>query len=464
MKLLELLPGGAGYAPNAALSVLFTGVSVLLNAVFGLVLQYAPLRQFLRVRPRTALLLNAGLLVLCVPVFLAYPSLLSGAEASQFTGLVMWCVLFLPLAFYLLKGCALQNLFAVPYILCLSSFVLGVGNWLAFQLEGVFPPESSALVAAAARLLLFSVFLPLGVRSLKKLFAAWGAGETAPFWKVMWLLPVALFVLTMLSGNVWTLTGSNSTAFLLTRVLCVAALLTCVAMMTGIMDREREIAVERAREQMMDVLGEARDKSRAETLAAWEKTIAARQKTRAAIEGILVCSQAGDQAGIAAILQEMMSGLTDATVERFCENEAVDALVAHYAALACREGIETSFQLHIPKRAGQLQNVDLSRIVGNMLENAAEACLRMDYGARFIRLKSMISQDMLVLVMDNSFDGDFTELPDGRYLSRRRKSGVATGLSSIQTTARKYNGSALFETDGRVFKTSVRLDMGGQVM
>ena len=73
----------------------------------------------------------------------------------------------------------------------------------------------------------------------------------------------------------------------------------------------------------------------------------------------------------------------------------------------------------------------------------------------------MLRDDMLVLVMDNSFDGNVEELPDGRYVSRKRESGVATGLSSIQALADRYDGTALFEPEGRVFKTSVRLDMSG---
>ncbi|MCL1855725.1 MAG: ATP-binding protein [Clostridia bacterium] len=436
------------------------GINVLLNILFGLTLQYYPLRRFLRVRPRTAVLLNAGLIVLCAGIFFVFPPLLSSAGVSQIAATVMYIALFIPLAFCLLKGCAPQNLFASTYVWCLSLFVLGVGNWLEFRFGDLLLPGTGA-VALLARLILIPIFLPLGVRTLEKMFKAWSGNESNPFWRVVWLIPAAMFAITMLSANAWTLTDANSIIFLLTRILSVSALMTCVAMMTGIMSREREMATARMREEMLDTVTRAQDKSHVKILSEWEAATVARQDARTAVEKILNHTRADGHAEISCLLLERMEGLELTAPLRLCENEAVNALAAHYSVIACEEGIEVSCRLDIPKQAGRVRNVDLSRIVGNMLENAVEACRRMDRGARSIRLKSMLRDDMLVLVMDNSFDGNVEELPDGRYVSRKRESGVATGLSSIQALADRYDGTALFEPEGRVFKTSVRLDMSG---
>jgi sensor histidine kinase regulating citrate/malate metabolism len=97
-----------------------------------------------------------------------------------------------------------------------------------------------------------------------------------------------------------------------------------------------------------------------------------------------------------------------------------------------------------------------------MFENAIEACRLMEYGAMQIRLQSKISGDMLVFGMNNSFDGEVRRLSDGDYFSRKRESGVATGLKSIRSVAEKYGGSVKFEAVDRVFKTSVRLDMASE--
>lgn len=439
---------------------LLTILYVLAILLVGIVSHFLPLRAFLRVSPRTGGLLGGGLLLLCGAAYVLIPALRTDLGTTLTGAAAVYYLLVLPSAYFLLKGQGRQTFFICLHQMCLATFMLGVGSWI-----GLWAEQSRAShlenLWLVVRVLAVLLCLPLSLYSLKRLFAAWSGTEAASFWKVVWLIPAALFTLNMLSGTRWNLTAENSMAFLLTRLFGVAALLACCAMMTGMMAQERELAAARMREQMMDAADTARAKSYAQALTAWENTNAARQEALAAVEHILSCVRTGSHDEIAALLGERMEGLALAASGRLCENEAVNALALHYAAVARQEEIKVSFRLNIPRQAGQVQNVDLSRIVGNMLENAIEACRRMEYGARRIQLKSMIREDMLILVMDNSFDGAFMQRGDGLAVSRKRESGIATGLSSIRSVANKYGGSVKFEADGRVFKTSVRLDMVG---
>lgn len=437
---------------------LLTVLYVMAILSMAIVSHYLPLRAYLRVSPRTGGLLGGGLLLLCGAAYVLIPALRIDLGTALTGTTAVYCLLILPSAFFLLKGQGRQTFFICLHQMCLAAFMLGVGNWIGLWAEQGRAAHLENLWLMV-RILAVLLCLPLSLHSLKRLFAAWSGTEAASFWNVVWLIPASLFTLNMLSGTRWNLTAENSMVFLLTRLLGVAALLACCAMMSGMMDQERELAAARMREQMMDVADTARAKSHAQALADWENTNAARQEAVAAVERILSCVKTGSHDEIAVFLGERMAGLASAAAGRLCENEAVNALALHYAAIARQEGIEVSFRLDIPRQAGRVQNVDLSRIVGNMLENAIEACRRMEYGARRIQLKSMLREDMLILVMDNSFDGDFIQRADGVAVSRKRESGIATGLSSIRLVAGRYGGTALFETDDRVFKTSVRLDM-----
>ncbi|MDL2273194.1 hypothetical protein LJC34_01370 [Oscillospiraceae bacterium OttesenSCG-928-G22] len=164
------------------------------------------------------MLLNAGLTAVCAVFYLCVPSLLGSATTGQIVGLVLYILLFMPPSFFLLRGCALQNLFVIAYANCQCLFVWGIANWMEFRFGDVLLPGVNSVVAFFARLVLFPIFLPLGIRALKKLFAAWGYGEAQSFWKAVWLIPVALFPLALLSGTADTLTSANSLSFLLTRL------------------------------------------------------------------------------------------------------------------------------------------------------------------------------------------------------------------------------------------------------
>ena len=122
---------------------------------------------------------------------------------------------------------------------------------------------------------------------------------------------------------------------------------------------------------------------------------------------------------------------------RLCENYAVNAVAAHYAAAAIAQHIQTDLRLAIPGELDQALESDLCVVVGNLLENAVEACKRMTEGERFIRLNSRLEYGTLTLTADNSFGGQVRE-QTGVFLSSKRE-GAGLGLSSVRAVAHRVS-------------------------
>ncbi|WP_053956387.1 sensor histidine kinase [Inediibacterium massiliense] len=137
----------------------------------------------------------------------------------------------------------------------------------------------------------------------------------------------------------------------------------------------------------------------------------------------------------------------------YCKNIAVNAIVSHYAALAEKYSIELTIKMNIPEHTEQISDSNLCVILGNLFENAIEACNRMTDGHKFIRLHSRLQYETLTITMDNSFDGKFIE-NDGKFVSRKRED-IGTGLTSVTAVAEKHGGGSRFEVDGLVFLSSV---------
>jgi signal transduction histidine kinase len=460
MNIFELLFGWTGYEPT---SFFFSGANILINTTFCLLFEYIPLIKYLRVKPRTAILLNFLLLLLNGLILLCFPAIVGDSGKGQMFGLVLYFAMFIPLALFLLKGCFLQNIFLIAFSQCAMQFILGIGNYIEFRFGDLFSPNIQYEVALVSKLIIYPIFFFFASRILCKLFSAWDNDtETQSFWKVLWLIPAVLATLTAISGTVDRLTDEISLSFLLSRIFSMTALFISIIMMTDIMNIERETAAARLRADTMKTAGEALQKSRAES----EKTLLemnnAKAETAIAVKQIIAFSKSGKHDEITALLREKTALLDTFAIERFCENESVNALVTYYKSFAENAGINVICKLDIPRTPGKIANVDLSRIIGNMLENAIEACRLMDYGVKKIILQSRVSGDMLVFGMSNSFDGEIKLDPDGNFTSRKRESGIATGLRSIRFVAEKYNGSVKFEAADRIFKTSARLDMAGE--
>ena len=110
-----------------------------------------------------------------------------------------------------------------------------------------------------------------------------------------------------------------------------------------------------------------------------------------------------------------------------------------------------------------IHSYDIGVVLGNAVDNAIEACRKLkakEPGAdAFIRLCSLQKGNLLILKVENSFDG--------RLLRRRQegfpitdkadKKSHGIGLANIKSTAEKYQGTMDFKVKDRVFILSVMM-------
>ena len=126
----------------------------------------------------------------------------------------------------------------------------------------------------------------------------------------------------------------------------------------------------------------------------------------------------------------------------------------YYRALALQKGIRFQVRIQVPDELS-VSDIDLSVILGNLLENAIDAADRGEQDERFIQFHILCSGQMLAITVDNGFQGEIKKA-DGRYVSSKpNHSGL--GLRSIEMIADKYEGGVEFTHDPHVFHSSVML-------
>ncbi|WP_409969308.1 GHKL domain-containing protein [Bengtsoniella intestinalis] len=142
-----------------------------------------------------------------------------------------------------------------------------------------------------------------------------------------------------------------------------------------------------------------------------------------------------------------------AELQSYCDNITVNTMVSYYVAKAKANGVTVTVNLVVPELTQRISDSHLCVIFGNILENAVEACGRMSDGGKFITLNSHLHNGMLVITQKNSFQGAIHKQDDNFYSSKREEFGI--GLSSVQSVAQKHGGDATFEVEGRVFHSSI---------
>jgi len=164
-------------------------------------------------------------------------------------------------------------------------------------------------------------------------------------------------------------------------------------------------------------------------------------------------TSAGDINRLNDYLNKYMESLPDNRDIVFCENHAVNSILQYYLNIAKKESIEVDVLLEIPAIVS-IPDSDLCIIFGNTVENAIEACRRVD-GERYVKIRSSLMENMFTIIIANSFDGTVNKEGD-IYMSQKHE-GEGIGISSVKAVVEKYGESTQFETDGNEFRATIIL-------
>lgn len=129
------------------------------------------------------------------------------------------------------------------------------------------------------------------------------------------------------------------------------------------------------------------------------------------------------------------------------------AMLNYKLSAALESGVALKIDVDVPGRLS-LNEFDIAVILGNLLDNAAEACAKVDEADRYITLTLQYKPDYLVLQIENpmptAMAGDLrTSKPDAE------KHGF--GLHNIEFLVGKHNGLLKIEPGNGVFSVSIAL-------
>ena len=182
-----------------------------------------------------------------------------------------------------------------------------------------------------------------------------------------------------------------------------------------------------------------------------EETARARHDFKQTVRTLTALAVNNDIEGIRDYLVRYTETLPENDVQHYCRNNAVNALLNHYAQAAEEYNVRTNWEINLPEDI-KISNTDLCITIGNILDNAMTACTEAQ--ERYIKLTVRVHNgSSLYIIAVNSFSGKVRQ-KGGRYLSTHRN-GSGIGLSSVKTIAEKNGGTARFHHEGNEFFSEV---------
>ncbi|MDO5378950.1 MAG: GHKL domain-containing protein [Clostridia bacterium] len=413
---------------------------------------YLPMRGCLRARARAVALAALG----GVTLFIAAASLLCAHFALSSNALLLPAVVLCFFAYRrTVSVSAGKALFAFSLACALSAFcsiltaILFAGREVG-NAQPVWTFASCALCLGLSALMppLYALVLLSDVRWLLQDF------DAERIWRGAWLLP-ALF-----TGLFVFLNPEYPETILVNRVQTLGVLIVIVflLMLIFFVKLFQMIAWEvtvNARLAQENQLLSVESSRYAELRAYMDETAHLRHDFRQHLHVIAGLAEQENLADLRQYLRAYEGELGEERVS-LCANAAVDAIAAYYAQLARRQDVPVAWQLDLPPDL-PLSEVDLCMLLGNLVENALHASVRLPQPQRRVRvICRMLSPAMLGLIVENAFDGK----PPREGLPRPAgRGGRGIGLLSVEATVRRYNGKLTIETEGNVFIVSVLLNV-----
>jgi len=327
-----------------------------------------------------------------------------------------------------------------------------ISDTLAINLNG----SAFVSVRILIRLAIYLVIIPLLFKYVRPRFRQM-VDVLGKEWRAAALVPLIFFIIQIIvlyyPGPYWYWNNDNWYRFII-----ITVYMLFLAVYYNLYIQAKAIIEKYALEKRQLLL--------AQQEKLWESELG-RQKTTAALASqqrhdmhhhnavIMGMLLNGDTDELKTYMKSFDDALDAHNANSFCSNPIANSIFNIYAGRAEVEGIKTTFHVSVPEGIG-IDNIDLTCVLGNALENALEGCLRLpkDEEKGIIVTVKFIDNRLRVQV-ENTCRNDIVF---DRELPVTQKQGGGTGIKSILYTAERYDGTAGFSVMDGKFITQIVLN------
>ena len=262
----------------------------------------------------------------------------------------------------------------------------------------------------------------------------------AQTWYVFWILPTSLIVLNlfMLPVHPELLFDGRLLQIYIVVSLSLLALLSLFYVMFYFMATSLNRNSHLRQENEFLSMQQARYDN---LKTAIEETREARHDMRHHFDALLRLASQEEWDNLTEYLSSVRGRIPD-TELYLCDNQAADSVAGHYALLFRKAGVPFACELDLPTQL-PVPEIDLCLVLSNLLENALEASLKTIPAKRDVHAQAYLhSGNVVLLTVENAFDGNIKEKNGVLQSSKRRGAGV--GTQSVRHIAEKNNGYCRF--------------------
>ena len=169
------------------------------------------------------------------------------------------------------------------------------------------------------------------------------------------------------------------------------------------------------------------------------------------IQTMKVHAANGEYEEISRYLDMLDDDLTNVETVIKTGNRMADAILNSKLSIAAKNGITVKAEAKIPVSL-RVSELDLCIIIGNLLDNAIDACMELPVEKRLIRIYMEMKGNFLYLALTNTSGGK-----KKKNFRSTKGAGHGFGISRMDAVVEKYGGYIARASEDEAFSTEVLL-------
>jgi len=169
------------------------------------------------------------------------------------------------------------------------------------------------------------------------------------------------------------------------------------------------------------------------------------------IQAMKVHAANGEYEEIGRYLDMLDDDLTNVETVIKTGNRMADAILNSKLSIAAKNGITVKAEAKIPVSL-RVSELDLCIIIGNLLDNAIDACMELPVEKRLIRIYMEMKGNFLYLALTNTSGGK-----KKKNFRSTKGAGHGFGISRMDAVVEKYGGYITRASEDEAFSTEVLL-------
>lgn len=162
----------------------------------------------------------------------------------------------------------------------------------------------------------------------------------------------------------------------------------------------------------------------------------------------------GEREFVRDTLTEMLGDIRLAEDIIYSANPILNSLIKVKMSKAKEKEIAMNVKTFVPKKMS-IESGDMGVLYGNLIDNAIEACMKVQDRERFVDVETKFQDGKLLIVIRNSKSSELNlELKTTKEDKRMHGRGIRT----VRRVAEQYGGNLLLEDEGDTFKASLLLN------